>query len=104
MSAPLPKYVSRDSLLKLLKREFSSLSDSDLVWWKAYSIAPLPVRHGEKSHYVVAVAGQDIIFFADDEDEFGVAKLQASEDTITDYGLVGDLMDAIGIIQQRVAT
>jgi len=103
MSAPLPKYVSRDSLLEIVKREFASLSDSDLVWWKAHSVAPFPARHGEMSHFVVAVAGQDIIFFADDEDEFGIAKLQASSDTITDYGLVGDLKYAIRIIQQRSA-
>jgi hypothetical protein len=103
MSAPLPEYVSRDSLLEIVQREFASLSDSDLVWWKAHSVAPFPARHGEMSHFVVAVTGQDIIFFADDEDEFGVAKLQASSDSISDYGLVGDLKYAIRIIQQRSA-
>ena len=90
-------------MLELVQRELASLSDSDLVWWKAHSIASFPARHGEMSHFVVAVAGQDIIFFADDEDEFGVAKLEASGDAFTDYGLVGDLKYAIRIIQQRTA-
>jgi hypothetical protein len=99
MTLQLPKYISRDDLMERLNQEVSSLIDSDLMWWKSHAVAPFPVHYGNTSHFVVAVAGWDILFFADDEDEFGVAKLQQSGQTMTDYGLAGDLKDAIGIIQ-----
>jgi hypothetical protein len=103
MSAPLPKHISRAELAERLKQEVSPLADSDLAWWRDHCVAPFPVVHGDESHFVVAVAGQDILFFADDEDEFGVAKLVAGSDTMTGYGLFGDLQDAIRGIRQVAA-
>ena len=101
LGIPFPKYVSRSELLQRLKQEILSLSDDDLAWWEGHKAKPFPVIHGDKSHFVVAVAGHDVLFFADDEDEFGVARLVAGSHTMTDYGLVGDLKDAIWEIRQN---
>jgi hypothetical protein len=86
--------------MERLQQEVMSRADSDLVWWKAHAVGPFPAAYGEISHFVVAVARQNILFFADDEDEFGVAKMEDDHHTITDYGLAGDLKDAIGIIRK----
>jgi len=103
MSASLPKHISVVELAERLNQEVSSLADSDLTWWREHGVAPFPVIHGDQSHFVVAVAGQDILFFADDEDEFGVARLVTGSDRMTGYGLFGDLQNAIRGIRQIAA-
>ena len=104
MTIPQPQYISRADLIERLQQEVSSLTDTNLSWWRDHSVSPFAARYGELSHFVVAVSGQDIIFFADDEDEFGVAKLRAPDQTITDYGLAGDLKDAVQIVQTIAAS
>lgn len=99
MTTLLPKYISETELMKLLQQEIPTLDASDLAWWKSHSLSPFVVMHGESAHFVVAAAGQDILFFADDEDEFGVAKLEAGSRTMIDFGLAGDLKDAIGCVR-----
>ncbi len=86
-----------------MRQEVSSLIGADLEWWTSHSVSPFPVTHGAASHFVVASSGQSILFFADDEDEFGVARLAASSQSMTDYGLIGDLKDAVRVIQTIVA-
>ena len=103
MSISLPEYISRDQLLDRLQREVATLADSDLSWWRQHSVEPFPVRNGDLSHFVVAVSGHDVLFFADDEDEFGQAKLEAGSETLTNCGLFGDLLDAIRGIRRVVA-
>ena len=103
MSAPLPEYISRDELLARLRQEAATLGDSDLAWWRQHSVAPFPVRSGEASHFVVAVSGRDILFFADDEDEFGFARHESGSRVMTVYGLAGDLQDAIRGIRHVAA-
>src|SRR5215470_13903525 len=97
MTIPEPEHVSREDLIQRLQQEVQSLSDGDLEWWTIHRVSPFVARYDESSHFIVASSGQSVIFFADDEDEFGVAKLTGG--IITDCGLTGDLRDAVRIIQ-----
>ena len=96
-----PKYISRQGLDERLKNEVAALVGADLTWWSKHSLAPFSARHGDVCHFVVAASGEHVIFFADDEDEFGVARLSGSGQEMVDYGLVGDLVDAVGVIRQN---
>jgi hypothetical protein len=100
MTTPRPKYITRKELEERLQHEIRSLTGTDLSWWTAHRITPFAARHDDLSHFIVAASGQNIILFADEEDEFGVAKLDAAKQMITHYGLIGDLRDAVRIIQE----
>jgi hypothetical protein len=101
MSTPLPKYISLEDLLARLKEEVATLDDSELAWWRQYSVSPFPMRHvcsvyGEMYHFVVAVRGSDILFFSDGYDyEFGHAKLEAGIETMKVDAIIGKLREAI---------
>ena len=92
-----PQYISRAELIDLLRSEEASLGAEDAAWWAQHSVPPFPAQHEELWHYIVAAAGDRVIFFADDEDEFGIAKLNRTNSRITDCGLAGDLRDAVAI-------
>ncbi len=98
-----PQYISREELLERLRNELDSLSDTDSAWWAVHSVPPFPARHADAWHFIVAVAGDRVIFFADDEDEFGIARHSQAPDSITNYGLAGDLRDAISITRTNGA-
>ena len=99
MTDPQPQHITLENLMELLRQEVCNLTVDDQVWWEAFSVTPFTVQHGSTKHFAVAVSGANIIFFADDEDELGLAKLAGSSQSITDYGLAGDLKDAVGIIR-----
>jgi hypothetical protein len=99
---PQPEHISREELAKRLQHEVKSLTGADLTWWAAHRVPPFAAQHADASHYIVAAAGVVVIFFADDEDEFGIGKL-SSDQRITDYGLAGDLIDAVRIIRASPA-
>lgn len=98
-----PQYISREELLDRLRRQASAIGHEDSAWWTAYLVPPFPAQHLDVWHFIVAVAGDRVIFFADDEDEFGIARLDQSNNRIADYGLVGDLRDAISITRMNAA-
>jgi hypothetical protein len=95
----MPQYISREELLERLLEELAAVVEPDSTWWATNSVPPFPAQYGDVCHFVVAVAGDQVIFFADDEDEFGIARL-GEGNLITDYGLVGDLRDAVSIIRK----
>src|SRR5690349_534377 len=99
MTVPSPQHTSREKLADLMHHELASLEASQLTWWQAHNVSPFPAVYREAAHFVVAVDERAAVFFADDEDEFGIAKLDASGHFIMDYGLVGDLKEAITLIQ-----
>jgi hypothetical protein len=102
MNASQPKYIDRGALAELLGQEVLRLTGADLEWWASHCVAPYSVIHDETAHFVVASDGNKILFFADDEDEFGVAQLAKSERIMTGYGLIGDLIDAVRVIRTIV--
>ena len=99
MTVPQPKYISLDDLAERLHADVSILTGVDLTWWINHRVSPRAACYGESSHFMVAAMGTNVIFFADDEDEFGVGRFEESRQTITDYGLAGDLRDAVRIVQ-----
>lgn len=102
MTPPQPEYINHEDLEARLHQEVAMLSGEDLEWWSVNRVSPFAALHGSASHFVVAVAGERILFFADDEDEFGVATLMTSH-SMTNYGLVGDLRDAVRLIRTIAA-
>jgi hypothetical protein len=95
-----PEYITAEELSDRLKQEVLSLEGDDLNWWTDHRITPFVARYGYLSHFIVGATGKNVIFFADDEDEFGVAKLGETCDVIRDYSLVGDLQNAVRNIQE----
>ena len=51
---------------------------------------------------MVAREADQVLLFVDDEDEFGIRSLE-QHDVLKDYGLHGDLIDAIRWFLQRSA-
>jgi hypothetical protein len=102
MATRQPQYISAAQLDEILHEDVRELSAADETWWASHSVRPFAAAYGDASHFVVALAGLDIIFFADDEDEFGVARLDSSG-RIIDYGLAGDLKHAVAIIRTKTA-
>ena len=100
MMTPPPQNISREELFQRLQREITYLTDSNLAWWTDHRVPPFAARHWDISHFVVAVAGEDVVFFADDEEEFGIAKWARSSQVMTECGLVGDLTDAVQVMQR----
>ena len=98
MANSLPQCVTHQELAARLDDEVGTLRQTELAWWSAHRVTPFPALHKSSAHFVVAVHGNRAIFFADDEDEFGVARLVEENQSISDYGLVGDLRDAVRII------
>jgi hypothetical protein len=56
----------------------------------------------DRWYYVVARDDEQVLFFADDEDDFGVGRLTTGR-MIGDYGLFGDLIDAVRSFLERPA-
>ena len=100
MKAP-PEYIAPAELADRLQQEVATLDEADWAWWKQHSIAPFVASYRGLSHYVVAAAGRDVLYFADDEDEFGSGRLEG--DVLTDCGLFGDLQDAIRGLRRLAA-
>jgi hypothetical protein len=95
---PHPQHVTLEGLVEWLGPEIAALGEGELKWWSAHSVTPFPARYHGGAHFVVAIDGQRAIFFADDEDEFGIGTLVAEDRSISDYGLVGDLKDAVRVV------
>ena len=89
-----PKYITREELLEMISLQAERLPASEAVWLQEHRVDPFPARFAELSHYVVARRGNDVIFFSDDEDEFGIGTL-TEEIVLENYGLFGDLIDAV---------
>ena len=89
-----PRYIDQSILATVLSEEMAALDASASAWWAEFAVDPFIATHCDSAHYVVAQQGRNIIFFADDEDEFGTGIL-TEEREIDCYGLVGDLIDAI---------
>ena len=87
----------------MLSEEAAALDAPASAWWSKYAVKPFIATHGESAHYVVAQQDRHIIFFADDEDDFGTGTL-TEEGEIDSYGLVGDLIDAIRNCHDRNRT
>ena len=97
MESERPKYIDRKGLLERMSEESATLPARESAWWQAHRVDPFPARFAGLWHYVVARDANRVVFFADDEDEFGLGRL-TPEDIIEDYGLVGDLKGAVSII------
>ena len=97
---PKPLYIDESTLATILSEKATALDPPASVWWSEFAVKPFIATHSESPHYVVAQQDRHIIFFADDEDEFGTGLL-TEEREIDSYGLVGDLIDAIRICQDR---
>lgn len=98
-----PLYIDQSSLATVLSEEAAALDAPASTWWSEFAVEPFIAVHSNSAHYVVAQQGCHIIFFADDEDEFGTGTLTESGE-IDSYGLVGDLIDAIRNCQYRNRT
>jgi hypothetical protein len=95
MTDPSPQYVTPEELAERLDTEVAMLGEIELSWWSAHKVVPFSALHRGIAHFVVAAHDEHIIIFADDEDEFGTGTLTTESRAIEDYGLVGDLIDAI---------
>ena len=91
---PRPPYIDQSTLVTVLSEEVAALDATASAWWSDFAVKPFIVIHGESAHYVVAQQDCHIIFFADDEDEFGTGIL-TEDGELDSYGLVGGLIDAI---------
>ncbi len=98
-----PLYIYQSTLAALLAEETAALDATASAWWAEFALKPFIAIHGESVHFVVAQQDRHIIFFADDEDEFGTGILTEAGE-IGSYGLVGDLTDAIHNCQERHRT
>ena len=100
---PRPLTIDQSTLATVLLEEAAALDAPASAWWSEFALKPFIATHSESVHYVVAQQGRHIIFFADDEDEFGTGILTEDGD-IDSYGLVGDLIDAIRNCHDRNRT
>jgi hypothetical protein len=100
---PRPLYIDQSALATVLSEQAAALDAPASAWWSEFAVKPFTATHSESAHYVVAQQGRHIIFFADDEDEFGTGIL-TEEGEMDSYGLVGDLIDAIRNCQVRNKT
>lgn len=97
-----PKYIEREELLELISQQAEVFTAPEADWFQDNRVDLFTARFAELWHYVVARTGNDVIFFADDEDEFGIGTLTAKS-TLENYGLVGDLIDAVRVFLRRPA-
>lgn len=95
-----PRYINQSTLVTTLSEEATALDAPASAWWSEFSIKPFIATHRESAHYVVAQQDRHIIFFADDEHEFGTGTI-TEEGEIDSYSLAGDLIDAIRNCQYR---
>lgn len=102
MDKEAPKYIEREELLETISQQAEVFTASEAGWFQDHRVDLFTARFSELCHYVVARSGNDVIFFADDEDEFGIGTLTA-ESTLENYGLVGDLIDAVRVFLRRPA-
>jgi len=92
--------ISREDFEALLAEQVASLEESDRALWEKYGVAlqTAPIfrskAYGMEQVFVVAVLGDQALFFDDAEDEFGVARLPG-DGPLTDYGTYGDLCFAL---------
>jgi hypothetical protein len=89
-----PEYVDYEELLELLHRQAQLLPPVELGWWQTHRVEPFAAQWEEQWHFVVAREAKQVLFFADDEDEFGSGSLE-QDYVLEDYLLIGDLTDAI---------
>jgi hypothetical protein len=59
-------------------------------------------QYGVEHLFAIARFGEELLLFDDVEDEFAFGKPD-SDGTLRNWGLCGDLIDALRIIQQRVS-
>jgi hypothetical protein len=90
----LPEYITPSDLSSLLAAQELELPPPLAQRWQTVRCTPFVASFGSRCHFVVARDDARVIFFADDEDEFGTATL-APDGTLTLYGLMGDLRDAL---------
>ncbi len=93
-------YIDQSTLATVLSKEVAALDAAASAWWSDFAVKPFIAIHGESAHYVVAQQDRHIIFFADDEDEFGTGIL-TEDGEMDSCGLVGDLIDAIRNCRHR---
>jgi hypothetical protein len=92
--------ITEDELTTRLTKEIADLSENSRQRFSSTSIKPrlATVRgsdeHRDENVWVVAQAGDCVIFFDDDEDEFAVGRVD-QENHLLDFGLMGDLTDAL---------
>ena len=98
-----PLHIDQSTLATVLSEEAAGLDTPASAWWSEFAVEPFIATHSEFAHYVVAQQDRHIIFFADDEDEFGTGILTENGE-IDSYGLVGDLIDAIRTCHDRKRT
>ena len=91
---PRPLYIDQSTLATVLSEQADALDEPASAWWSEFAVKPFTATQSESVYYVVAQQERHIIFFADDEDEFGTGIL-TEEGEIDSYGLIGDLIDAI---------
>ena len=93
--------ISAGELLLRIADEVSLFSDEDLATWSVVKVVvPTSVEHRPATtlayathSFVVARAGMETIYFDDEEDEFGRARLE--DGALKDRGLIGDLADCV---------
>ncbi|MGH9928408.1 MAG: hypothetical protein ACREA9_04165 [Pyrinomonadaceae bacterium] len=90
----MPEYVDREELSQILTQQTAILPTQEALWWQGHRVEPFVARFEGRWHYVVAREAEHVLLFADDEDEFGVGTM-ASGNVLEDYGLIGDLIDAV---------
>ena len=102
MDKGVPEYVDCEELLELLQGQAQLLPPVELGWWQAHRVEPFAVQWEERWHFVVAREAKQVLLFADDEDEFGIGSLE-QDHVLKDFGLYGDLIDAIHWFLQQAA-
>ncbi len=94
-----PEYVTVNELLQRVAEEERGLPPELARLWAAIRQTPTIATYRDRAHFVVGRLGERVIFFADDEDEFGIGTAK-TDGVLTEYGLAGDLRDAIACIRQ----
>ena len=99
-----PKYVTFSELLGILDQSTLHLDGEEAEWWNKHRLRePYAAVVGDWNQvsYVVAREHDNVVYFDDPEDEFGVAIIRDAEThRLVSPGLVGELSEAIRCILQ----
>lgn len=70
-----PEHITLAELESLLRAEVQALPADLKDWWQKHGVRPTVVVHGQMAHFMVAQCETHALFFADNEDEYGVGEL-----------------------------